>query len=187
MNVLTTRQDLLQQLRQIKQTVRQELEPLSETQMQWKPAPDQWGVLECLSHLNMVSQYYVSQLKFKLEHTPPNAHVSTDFEMSVNGRMMLGLIDPKSPRKIPTPGMFKPKPYHLDTPKVLARYMNILDDLESFLEKADQIDWHLKVFSPFTNWLKFRIGDVLMFVIAHHQRHLNQAKRVMQQPGFPIA
>lgn len=185
MDVLSTRQDLLQQLQQIKQTVAQEFEPLSEAKIQWKPAPDQWGILECLVHLNMVSQYYVNQLNYKVEHTPPNAQPPLTFEMSFNGRMMLGFVDPKSPRKIPAPGMFKPKPYHLDTQKVLARYKGIIEDLEKVLQKADTIDWNTKVVSPFTSLLKFRFGDVLLFTIAHHQRHLNQALRVMLREGFP--
>ena len=66
MNVASTRQDLLSQLQQIRQTVEKEFETLTEPQIQWKPAPDKWCVLECLIHLNMASQYYATQLKFKL-------------------------------------------------------------------------------------------------------------------------
>lgn len=185
MNVASTRQDLLSQLQQIRQTVEKEFETLTEPQIQWKPAPDKWCVLECLTHLNMASQYYTTQLKFKLEHTPKNENTPKEFEMSFNGKMMLGFVDPKSSRKVPAPAMFKPKSYHLDTSKVLKRYYTILQDLEEALQKSEQIDWNTKVVSPFTSWLKFRLGDVLIFVIAHQQRHLNQALRVMQQPTFP--
>ncbi len=185
MNIHSTRQNLLSQLQQIRQTVEKEFEPLSEAQIQWKPAPDKWGVLECLVHLNMASQYYVSQLKFKLEHTPSNHHIPKEFEMSFNGKMMLSFVDPKSSRKVPSPAMFKPKSYHLDTLQVLKRYYAILQDLEEVVQKSDHIDWNTKVLSPFTSWLKFRLGDVLIFVIAHHQRHLNQALRVLQHPAFP--
>lgn len=185
MNVTSTRQELLAQLQQIRQTVEKKFETLSESQIQWKPDTDKWSVLECLIHLNMASQYYATQLKFKLEHTPKNENAPQEFEMSFNGKMMLGFVDPKSSRKVPAPAMFKPKPYHLDTPKVFERYYAILQGLEEVLQKSDQIDWNTKVASPFTSWLKFRLGDVLIFVIAHHQRHLNQALRVMQQPAFP--
>lgn len=185
MNTTDTRQDLLSQLQQIRQTVEQKLETLSESQIQWKPAPNQWSVLECLTHLNMVSQYYANQLKFKLEHIPKNEHPSLDFQMSFNGKIMLGFVDPKSARKIPAPSMFKPKPYHLETPKVLKRYYGILTDLEEAIQKSHQLDWNAKLQSPFTSLLKFRVGDVLIFVLAHQQRHINQALRVIQQPSFP--
>lgn len=187
MDVLDTRQDLRQQLQQIRQTVRQEFEPLSENQLLWKPAPTQWGVLECLVHLNMANQYYVNQLKFKVEHAPNNILPPFTFEMSFNGRMMLGLLHPKSTRKIPSPGMFKPKAYHLDPQKALTRFYAILDDLDAVLEGADVIDWNTKVASPLTSWIKFRFGDVLVFMTAHYQRHLNQALRVVQQAGFPTS
>jgi hypothetical protein len=185
MNVSSTRQDLLAHLQQIRQTVEKEFGLLSESQLLWKPAPDKWGILECLAHLNMASQYYVSQLKFKLEHTAPSTNTPKEFEMSFNGKMMLGFVDPKSSRKIPSPSMFKPKSYHLDAPKVLKRYYDTLRDLEEAVQKSDEIDWNTKVISPFTSWLKFRLGDVLIFVTAHHQRHLNQALRVLQQSAFP--
>lgn len=185
MDVIATRQDLRQQVQQIRQTVKKELEPLSENQLLWKPAPDSWGILECLVHLNMANQYYVNQLKFKVEHAPNNILPPFTFEMSFNGRMMLGLVNPKSARKIPSPGMFKPKAHHLDTQKVLTRFYAILDDLDTVLEGADAIDWNTKVVSPLTSWIKFRFGDVVVFMAAHYQRHLNQALRVLQHPGFP--
>lgn len=185
MNTTDTRQELLLQLQQIRQTVEQKMETLSESQIQWKPAPNQWSVLECLTHLNMVSQYYANQLKFKLEHTHKNENPPLDFQMSFNGKVMLGFVDPKSARKIPAPSMFKPKPYHLDTPNVLKRYYTILQDLEEAIQKSNQLDWNIKLQSPFTSWLKFRVGDVLIFTLAHQQRHINQALRVMQHPSFP--
>lgn len=185
MNVAATRQDLLLQLQQIRLTVEQQFSVLSESQLLWKPAPDKWGVLECLAHLNFASQYYANQLKFKLEHNSPSASVPKEFEMSFNGKIFLGLVDSKSARKIPAPSMFKPKPYHLDSQKVLKRYFTILEDLETVLQQSEQIDWNTKLMSPFTNWLKFRIGDVFIFVIAHQQRHLNQALRVVEHLSFP--
>ncbi|MFN8347630.1 MAG: DinB family protein [Spirosomataceae bacterium] len=185
MNIASARQDLLAQLLHIRQTVEYTLQPLSEAQIQWKPAPDKWSVLECLVHLNMANQYYAHQLKFKLEHTVARQNLPTDFEMSFNGKVMLSFVDPKSTRKIPAPAMFKPKTHHLDTDKVLKRYFDILENLEDTLRKSDQIDWNLPVISPFTSWIKFRLGDVLIFVTAHQQRHLNQALRVLEQPAFP--
>ena len=91
MNVFSTRQDLLTQLQQIRQTVEQQIGNLSESQIQWKPAPDKWSVLECLVHLNMVSQYYASQLKFKLAHKPQNEKAATEFQMSFNGKFMFSI------------------------------------------------------------------------------------------------
>jgi uncharacterized damage-inducible protein DinB len=185
MNIASTRQDLLAQFLQLRQSVQKIAASLSESQMQWKPAPDKWSVLECLVHLNIVSQYYANQLKFKLEHTPSPQALPIEFEMSFNGKVMLSFVDPKSTRKVPAPSMFKPKLYHLDTEKVLNRYFAILDDLEEAIRKSDRIDWNTPLISPFTSWIKFRLGDVLIFITAHQQRHINQALRVLEQPSFP--
>lgn len=184
MNIAETRQQLLEDIQHIRQTVSLEFKTLSEAQLLWKPAPERWGILECLVHLNAASQYYTNQLKLKFSQTPIRSS-ATDFEMSFNGKMMLGFVDPASPRKIPSPGMFKPKPYHLDAPKVLERYFMILQDLENAIQSSEGVDWNQKIISPFTALLKFRLGDVFLFVVAHHQRHLNQAMRVKQESSFP--
>jgi len=184
MNISETRQRLLTEIQAIRKTVEQEFVTLADEQLLWKPAPERWGVLECLAHLNAASQYYTNQIKLKFSKGMP-ASTATDFDLSFNGKMMLGFVDPKSPRKIPSPSMFKPKPYQLEASKVVARYLNILQELEESLQKAEDVDWNVKIISPFTSLLKFRLGDVFLFVVAHHQRHLNQALRVLQEPSFP--
>lgn len=184
MNIKTTRDSLLSQLSQIRQTYDEKLALLTDQQLLWKPAPDRWGILECLAHLNMASQYYVRQLQLKWEQNSTSAAPISEFEMSLNGKLILHFLDPKSTLKIPAPSMFKPKPYHFDVPKVKQTFVEILESFSKFIEKSDRIDWNLKVLSPFSTWLKFRLGDVLIFVTAHLQRHLNQALKVMQEPGF---
>lgn len=184
MNIKTTRDSLLSQLAQIRQTYDEKLALLSEQQLLWKPAPDRWGIVECLAHLNMASQYYVRQLQLKWEQNSTSGPQTSEFEMSLNGKLILRFLDPKSTVKIPAPSMFKPKPYHLDVPKVKQTFVEILEDFSNFIEKSDRIDWNLRVLSPFSTWLKFRLGDVLIFVTAHLQRHLNQALKVMQESAF---
>ena len=61
----------------------------------------------------------------------------------------------------------------------------ILQDLENAIQSSEGVDWNQKIISPFTVLLKFRLGDVFLFVVAHHQRHLNQAMRVKQESSFP--
>lgn len=184
MNIAETRQQLLKDVQHIRQTVETEFGTFSAEQLLWKPSPERWGILECLAHLNAASQYYTNQLKLKLTQSPLRS-AATDFEMSFNGKIMLSFVDPASPRKIPSPSMFKPKPYQLDAPKVMSKYFDILQDLEEALRNSEGLDWNQKIISPFTTLLKFRMGDVFLFVVAHQQRHLNQALRVRQELPFP--
>ena len=92
MNIAETRQQLLEDIQHIRETASLEFKTLSEAQLLWKPAPERWGILECLVHLNAASQYYTNQLKLKFSQTPIRSS-ATDFEMSFNGKMMLGFVE----------------------------------------------------------------------------------------------
>ncbi|HEV7349530.1 DinB family protein [Telluribacter sp.] len=168
--------------------VNDELERLTEVQKSWKPAADQWSIVECLAHLNLSNTYYIRQIQKKtddarrVEVNPGDKR----FSMSANGKLMLKVLDPASKMKIPAP--LSARPRSNPDPNAVFERFNELENL--FLELVPQtakLDLEQeKVISPFVSWLKFRVGDVLLFLTAHTQRHVNQAFRVMQAPNFPL-
>jgi hypothetical protein len=42
-----------------------------------------------------------------------------------------------------------------------------------------------RVTSPVAGWLRLPLGSVFAATVAHEQRHLEQARRVITTPGFP--
>ncbi|WP_247235106.1 DinB family protein [Telluribacter sp. SYSU D00476] len=164
-----------------------QLAPLSDAQKVWKPAPTSWSITECLAHLNLTHTYYIRQIQKKVDDVPHTVQGTPDrrFIMSKNGRLMLKALDPASTWKLPAPAMARPRT-NPDPDSVFDRFVELENLFLELLPQTTKLDLEgSKVISPFFNWLKFRAGDVLIFVTAHTQRHLNQALRVTQLPGFP--
>ncbi|GAB3181677.1 DinB family protein [Telluribacter humicola] len=182
-------EELSQKHRTILATLDNQLAPLSDSQKTWKPAPGSWSITECLAHLNLTHTYYIRQIQKKVDDVPRTVPAAPEkrFTMSQNGKLMLKALDPASTWKLPAPAMARPRA-NPDPESVFDRFVELENLYLELLPQTPRLDLEgSKVISPFFNWLKFRAGDVLIFVTAHTQRHINQALRVIQRPDFPMA
>ena len=159
---------------------------LSDAQLNWKPAPDQWSIAQCLEHLTAASSgfnpYFVAALARGRQRfaaaSPPT------YEPSLMGRWLIKHVEPESPRKLGAPKIFRPS------------VSNVHDALESFLEQqktflkfvgeTDGIDYNrTRLRSPVTPLVRYTLADAYVITVSHEQRHLQQARRVRETPGFP--
>ena len=63
--------------------------------------------------------------------------------------------------------------------EVLEQFIELQTTLHGLIGKAVYLDWNQdKVTTMYGNWLKIRLGDTLRMLVAHTERHLNQAMRV---------
>ena len=87
--------------------------------------------------------------------------------------------------KFPAPGMIRPRrASDLDVANVLNQFVTLQMLLLDLLDKAPYLDWNrLKIPSLFGRWLTLRLGDMLLMLVAHTERHLNQAGRVKREMG----
>ena len=185
MKKLETARDLQTRLSVILQTVEQEFTPLSNEQLRWKPTANRpspgWSIVECLQHLNLAERYYIRNLQHKvatlgLIQTQPTDQV---LESDWVGKAMLYVVDPQVKMKFPAPGIIRPRSAaDLDPEAVLAQFNELQTLLHTLLDKAVYLDWNQeKVASLFGQWLKIRLGDTFRMLVAHTERHLNQALR----------
>ncbi|GAB4041483.1 DinB family protein [Spirosoma jeollabukense] len=182
MQKLTIAHDLQHRLKIVLETVEREFIPLTDEQLRWKSAPDRWSIVECLQHLNLAERFYIRNIQHKvdrlglLQTNPTDQPVVSDWV----GKAMLFAVDPTVKIKLPAPGMIRPRPAADLTPAdVLRQFVELQTLLLSLLDKAVYLDWNReKLMSLFGNWLKIRLGDALRMLIAHTERHLNQAMRV---------
>ena len=185
MNKLETARDLQTRLSVILQTVEREFMPLSVEQLRWKPIADRpspgWSIVECLQHLNLAERYYIRNLQHKVatlglvQTQPADQLLESDWV----GKAMLYIVDPQVKMKVPAPGIIRPRPaIDLDPAAVLEQFNELQTLLHSLLDKAVYLDWNQeKVASLFGQWLKIRLGDTFRMLVAHTERHLNQALR----------
>ncbi|MBC8153396.1 MAG: DinB family protein [Bacteroidetes bacterium] len=182
MQKLATSQELQQRIRTVLATVERDFRPLTDDQMRWKPASDSWSITECLQHLNLAEQFYIRQLQHHVGRIGVQQVAPTDqtLESDFVGRTLRWIIDPQTTLKFPAPGVIRPRrASDLDVANVLRQFVELQTLLLTLLDKAVYLDWNgQKVPTLFGSWLKIKLGDVMLMLVAHTERHINQAGRV---------
>jgi RNA polymerase sigma factor (sigma-70 family) len=57
--------------------------------------------------------------------------------------------------------------------------------LKDMILKTDKADHNTIITSPVSRFITYSLSDAIKIITFHERRHLNQAKRIMQQEGFP--
>ncbi|UFH53335.1 DinB family protein [Spirosoma sp. KNUC1025] len=187
MQKLVTAHHLQARLTTVLETVEREFATLTDQQLRWKPAPDRWSVVECLQHLNLAERFYIRNIQHKVDKlglvqaNPADQTIESDWV----GKALLFAVDPQVKIKLPAPGIIRPRPAaELVPADVLAQFLELQTLLRSLLDKAVYLDWNReKVMTLFGNWLKIRLGDAFLMLLAHTERHMNQAMRVKAEMG----
>jgi len=135
-----------------------------------------WSIAQCLAHLNSYGDYYLPQIAKGLEK---NKNAANDFFKSTwLGAYFTSLMDPKTGK-----GKFKAfkghqPPAALDPNVVIAEFIGQQEKLLLLLRQAQTADLNrIRIPISIMKWLRLKLGDVFQFLIAHNERHLQQAKR----------
>ncbi len=153
---------------------------MDETQLQTPSPSGGWSISQCLSHLNSYGQYYLPRLKTSVENQR-EAPASTSFTSSWLGAYLTRITDPKTSTK-----KFKAVAQHQPTDNVPARQVvaEFIDQQEgmlSLIRKAGRVDVNTgRISVSIFPLLRLSIGEVLQFMVAHNERHVQQAKRLNQ-------
>lgn len=182
----TTRQQLIQDLRQrtkalVEQAQAWENEPLQSLQQQ--PAAKRWSSLACLEHLNLYGDFYLPLLQERIAKAPLVLQAET-FKSGWLGNYAVKSMLPNKQGQIKKMKTFKDKdPMHDDLDKAqLQRFIQQQKQFLEVLEKAAQVDCKkVKVPTTLGRWIRFRLGDLLRFLVAHNERHIAQAQRALAQ------
>ncbi len=185
MEKLTTARQLQTRLLAVLDTAEREFRPQPDPQFRWKPAPGRWSILECLQHLNLAERFYIRNIQHKvdalglLSTNPVDQVIESDWI----GKAMLYAIDPAMKLKLPAPGMIRPRrPEELSPAEVLNQFIDLQTTLLNLLDKAVYLDWNQeKVMTMYGKWLTIRLGDAIRMLVAHTERHMNQAMQVKQE------
>lgn len=158
---------------------------LSDNQLNWKPSSDSWSVGECLSHLINSNRLYF--IKFQSIFKTNNCTEAIDFPYAQTfaGKMITKGVDPANIKKTKT---FKP--FFPDVSKIkkniLDDYTNSSNEFITLANKMKCLDLKkIKLSSPVNILLRMNLGDPLIFIPKHDERHLNQAERVKNHKHFP--
>lgn len=156
---------------------------LTEEELYWQPTPGQWSVGECLEHLNITFRSYLPKLIKGIEGAKAGS-VET-FKTGFFGRMFtdtLRLDENNQPkRKIKTFRGMDAARLPERNAKVREEFNEYMEAFIAQIEKAADVNLNkVKITSFIGPILRFRLGDLFLFVVAHNYRHLIQAQRVLK-------
>jgi hypothetical protein len=154
---------------------------LSNEQFNFKPAPDQWSIGQCLLHLVKTNKGYFPIYERFLDGTyEPNFFERLGWFSGFWERLFIHGVDPKNVKKMKAPASIQPSQSHIDKSiidklgeqnKLIASYYNKLQPMH-----PDQ----LIVSSPFAKFIVYNLDTTFRIVNLHEQRHLQQAMRVKE-------
>lgn len=175
-------------LRAVTTEAQQAFGGLTAAQLNWKPAADSWSIAQCFDHLITANTQFFPEFDRAASGTRKNSFWESVSPFSgMIGRKMLSSLDPASLKRLPAPKGSLPSKSDLpgDIIEKFAVHQREVVAKVAALEGKEL--GKTVVTSPFLKLLTYRIGDGLRIMLVHEQRHLGQAKRVMQAPGFPQA
>ncbi len=161
---------------------------LSEAQFQWPPEPGSWSIAQCIEHLDRSIAVYLPVLDHAIEKARAQGVTGTGpFRYGALGRLMLWSMEPSARLKVKT---FTPLVPTVAESKAdtLAAYFARHRDIERRMTESSGLDWkRVRLQSPLVKWMKFELGVLFWFIMAHERRHVWQAKQVRSHPAFPSA
>jgi hypothetical protein len=170
--------------------IQNKLFKLKVNQLTWKPNPQVWCINEVLAHLNQYAVYYHETFINKIENTkfnePKSQFISSPLGKSAWKSMKLGAAN-NIKRKFQSPKNLNPT-NHPET--VCDDELNIFEkkqiELIDIIEKAKEVNiQRVKIPISISKFVRLKLGDALLFVVYHNERHLQQIKNLIEHRAFP--
>lgn len=163
---------------------------LSDNQLNWRPNPGIWSIAEVLAHLNSYARYYHPTIQKKIE-TTRFRNAKEDFLSSPLGKsawksMQLGRAN-NIKRKFKAPKGHNPSidPQLIQGSEV-ADFLTQQNDLLEIIEKSAEVNARkVKIPISISKIVRLRLGDALLFITYHNERHMQQMLNLKSHKNFP--
>ena len=170
--------------------VNNKLTHFSESQLNWRPNSMSWNCLEVLAHLNEYATFYNQAISERIAKTkftePKETFVSSPLGRSAWRSMKLGNAR-NIKRKFKAPKSYNPTLHpELVSENEVGLFLTNQTELITILDEAKKVNLRkVKVPISISKIVRLRLGDALMFVIYHNERHIEQLKSIIKHPNFP--
>lgn len=162
----------------------------SEKQLTWKPNEHTWSLVEIFAHLNEYAQFYHAAFFDRMEktrfRTPKEQFVSSPLGRSAWQSMKLGKQN-NVKRKFNAPKAYNPVLHpEIVSDNEVNRLLASQNELLKVLEKSIEVNIRkVKVPISISKIIRLRLGDALLFVAYHNERHFQQAINLTKLAQFP--
>jgi len=162
------------------------LSGFSDAQINWHPNPSVWSIAQCFDHLIVADSLYIQKLQKIINEAPrTSAPFTQSLRTSLVGKLLIYFVNPNTTFKSKTFKVFYPEENFVNS-DLQNRFNEHQEKLIELMKEADGLDINrLKISSPVSNLLKFRIGECFQFLLLHQRRHFLQAKNLTTLTDFP--
>lgn len=167
--------------------VRAEFGGLRTDQLNWKPGGDKWSVGQCFDHVIVSNAEYFPIFDRVLQGAKTTNTIWEGLPglPRLWGRMLIKSVSPDGTRKQKAPKIFTPTASAID-PGIIPRFIDQQERVVNYLNTLTAVDAEkIIITSPVARVITYSLLDACRVIVAHEQRHILQARRVMQLPGFP--
>ncbi|MEG0916594.1 MAG: DinB family protein [Myroides sp.] len=150
----------------------------TDTELNKRLTNESWSVLECLKHLNLYGNFYLPEIKNRIETSTTKA--TTEFKSGWLGNYFAQSMLPKE--KLNKMKAFKSmNPIHSSLSKnTVTIFIDQQKQLLDLLNASRNVNLNkVKTSISITTLIKLKLGDTFRFLIYHNKRHVIQAQRVL--------
>jgi len=153
-------------------------------QLLWRPeAGKAWCIAECVEHVALTNEAYLQNIKPVVDYAPNSGSES----LRIGGwlsALLLKSVSPQAKRKMNAPR--KVRPLRVDPDSAFKRLAATHAEILALLKVQPCPDYNrLRFQNPFVPLIRFTVASAFLIMAAHGHRHLAQAQRIREIPGFP--
>jgi len=180
-------QDIERQIHGVNEEARDLVRRLSGTQFNWRAAPGQWSIAQCLEHLAVTAQLELPHLERAISQAIQRQQFATGpFRYGRLGSWFVRSLEPPVKFKVKTTKPFAPPSADRRVDEVLGSYLQAHEEVLD-LRRSDGLDLaRVRVTSAFVRYIHFSLGHAFAMIPAHARRHLWQARQVQGNAEFPV-
>ncbi len=184
-----TQSELLHQLetdlRGILEDVRQNFSHVDEGTLRRRPEdPKRWNVLECFDHLNRSYTDYLPQIELAIHKAKARRKVhqpDAPVQYTWLGKEAIRWATAPAGKRFKTAKRYNPLGQQLPVSVIKSFIINTEKTLR-LIQMSREADINAaRVRFAIIPLLKYRLGNLLEFIVAHTGRHVSQAKRVLAE------
>jgi hypothetical protein len=159
---------------------------LDARQLNWRPDAARWSVGQCFEHLLTANRLMIGAAEDGLDPSRPRSvWQRLPILPGVLGRVMVRSQAPQATRKFKAPTPIRPTTSDIPA-DVIQRFVEQHREAVARVAKLDEQQAARTIMtSPFVRVVTYSVLDGWRLMFAHDRRHFEQAKRVMETPGFP--
>jgi hypothetical protein len=168
-----------------------EFSKLSDNQRSWRPSPEKWNINEVFSHLIHYYKFYNPVVRQRLATKGSEFTKSSNFTSSQLGRtfyrsMMLGkkrnIKKKQKALKSHNPAITP----ELKDPEAIKHFLEAHHFWLDIIERSKEVNLKkIKIPISISKMVKLRLGDTLLVISHHTDRHIEQALNIKRSTGFP--